>query len=188
MEINRIINSRRAVYPNQFERGNISEDTIKELLQNANMAPTHKMTQPWFFKVFKNTGKDALGQEMVKAMKSWDENNSVSSFKERKIIDKCEKSNCIIGVFMNRTETVSIPEWEEIAAVSMAVQNIWLSCTANNIGCYWSTPKYSIKMRNYFNLKENERSLGFMYLGKFNHSLLDIKTRTNIDEKTEWIL
>ena len=34
-----------------------------------------------------------------------------------------------------------VPEWEEIAAVSMAVQNMYLTCTANNIGCYWSSPK-----------------------------------------------
>jgi len=70
LEIDRIINNRRAVYPNQFQVGDISENTIKLLLQNANMAPTHKMTQPWFFKVFKNKGKGVLAKEMVKAMKS----------------------------------------------------------------------------------------------------------------------
>ncbi|MFB1027162.1 MAG: nitroreductase family protein [Flavobacteriaceae bacterium] len=188
MEIDRIINNRRAVYPNQFQVGDISENTIKLLLQNANMAPTHKMTQPWFFKVFKNKGKGVLAKEMVKAMKSSEEKGVNSSFKERKIIEKCEKTNCILGAFMTRTEAVSIPEWEEIAAVSMAVQNIWLSCVANNIGCYWSTPKFSFKMRDYFELKTNQRSMGFMYLGKFDHSLLEGKTRINIVEKTEWIL
>jgi nitroreductase len=34
-----------------------------------------------------------------------------------------------------------VPDWEEIAATSMAVQNMYLTCTANRIGCYWSSPK-----------------------------------------------
>ena len=188
MDINKLIAFRRAVYPSQFNKGEIDKETLEQLLENANMAPTHKMTQPWFFKVFKNRAKGSLAKEMVKALKSGDEKGATSNFKERKILDKCEKTNCIIGVFMSRTQGVSIPEWEEIAAVSMAVQNIWLTCTANNIGCYWSTPKYIDKMRDYFNLEPNERSMGFMYLGEFDHSLLDVKARANIDKKTEWML
>lgn len=188
MDINRIIKTRRAVYPSQFDQGDLNEGVIKELLQNANMAPTHKMTQPWFFKVFKNNGKDVLAKEMVRAMNIGNKIKSTNTLKSRKIIDKCSQSNCIIGIFMKRSEVISIPEWEEIAAVSMAVQNIWLSCVENNIGCYWSTPKYSKEMREFFKLEKNERSLGFMYLGKFDHSILDFKQRKNIEEKIEWII
>ena len=36
---------------------------------------------------------------------------------------------------MDRNTENLIPEWEEIAAVSMSVQNMWLTCTANEIGC-----------------------------------------------------
>ena len=43
---------------------------------------------------------------------------------------------------MNRDKQNRLPEWEEIAAVSMAVQNMWLTCYANNIGCYLSTPGF----------------------------------------------
>ena len=35
---------------------------------------------------------------------------------------------------MTKDESNRVPEWEEIAAVSMAVQNMWLSCYVNDIG------------------------------------------------------
>ena len=87
---------------------------------------------------------------------------------------------------MKRDSRKTVPEWEEIAATAMAVQNMWLTCAANNIGCYWSTPKYTSLMNDFFKLKDGERSLGFFYLGKFNHSKIEAKQRISIDDKTEW--
>ena len=89
---------------------------------------------------------------------------------------------------MKRDKENSVPEWEEIAATSMAVQNMWLTCTAHDIGCYWSTPKYVKKMNNFFKLKENERCLGFFYMGKYDHSDLISKERESVFDKTEWNL
>ena len=43
---------------------------------------------------------------------------------------------------MHRNLQNIVPEWEEIAATAMSVQNIWISCVDSNIGGYWSTPKY----------------------------------------------
>ena len=52
---------------------------------------------------------------------------------------------------MKRDEKKSIPEWEEIASVSMAVQNIWYRVT-HEIGCYWSSPKYANELSEFLNL------------------------------------
>ena len=114
----------------------------------------------------------------------------VYCFKEvkftKKILQKCEQSNCIIAIFMKRDPKESVPEWEEIAATAMAVQNIWLTCVEYEIGCYWTTPKYIDKMNDFFMLKENERCLGFFYMGKYDHSELESKERESIYVKTEW--
>ena len=37
---------------------------------------------------------------------------------------------------MSRDENEVIPEWEELAATSMSVQNMWLTCTSYDLGCY----------------------------------------------------
>jgi hypothetical protein len=41
-------------------------------------------------------------------------------------------------------------------------------------------------MNDFFNINEGERSLGFFYLGKFDHSKIIPKQRASIEDKTEW--
>ena len=60
--LNDIIRNRRSVYPNQFNGKTVSNEVIIELLLNANTAPTHRMTQPWFFKVFSEKSKLKLAK------------------------------------------------------------------------------------------------------------------------------
>ena len=60
MNINDIIQKRRAVYPNQYENAEIEDSFIRLLRKNANTAPTHKLTQPWFFKVYKGKSKVSI--------------------------------------------------------------------------------------------------------------------------------
>ena len=48
----KIIRSRKSVFPRQFNGSAIPSKIIYEILENANHAPSHRMTQPWFFKVY----------------------------------------------------------------------------------------------------------------------------------------
>ena len=186
MNINEIIRNRRAIYPTQYENGIVKKSFLKILLENANAAPTHKLTQPWFFKVYKGVSKDKLSKEMVKSYEATCKSEKVTTIKKKKIEEKCKKSNCIISIFMRKDLNNIVPEWEEIAATAMAVQNMWLTCTAYDIGCYWSTPKYLNTMNDFFKLEENEKCLGFFYLGIFTHSKVKSKKRKPIEKKTEW--
>jgi Nitroreductase len=56
-EINHLIRNRRSVFPKQFIAGKkIPDNIIEQILINATYAPTHKQTEPWFFKVFTGDG------------------------------------------------------------------------------------------------------------------------------------
>ena len=59
-----------------------------------------------------------------------------------------------------------LPEWEEIAATAMAVQNMYLTATAYEVGCYWSTPGMINHLREFLQLEENQKCIGLFYLGK----------------------
>ena len=59
--IDDIIQNRRSIYPSQFNDKPIKKSLINKLLENANMAPTHKLTQPWRFRVLQNKAKEDLG-------------------------------------------------------------------------------------------------------------------------------
>ncbi len=43
----------------------LSKNLIEKVIENSNYAPTHKLTQPWFFKVYSNNSKKELSDEMV---------------------------------------------------------------------------------------------------------------------------
>ena len=79
-----------------------------------------------------------------------------------------------------------LPEWEEIAATSMAVQNLWISCVDSNIGGYWSTPKYIHKLNDFLSLNKDEKCLGLFYLGVHNSNITKNIKRKSISEKIQW--
>ena len=185
--INNIIKNRRSVFPSQYNDSDVSNEIIQNLLNNANMAPTHRLTQPWRFKVLQKKAKNKLGDFLSKLYFSSTEPKSFSKFKQNKIKEKCLLSSAIIIICMQRDLNSTVPEWEEIASTSMAVQNMWLTCTANNVGCYWSSPKSIEKIGDFINLNIGERCLGFMYLGNYNSIENVPSKRDSINSKVEWI-
>ena len=125
--LNKIIRNRKTIYPIQFSNKELSKDIINEILENALHAPTHRMTQPWFFKVYKGGSKVKLSS-LIKEI----DQEKISKVKIDKFIEKINLSDTVISICMNRDKDNRVPEWEEIAAISMAVQNMWLSCYVNN--------------------------------------------------------
>ena len=180
-QVSNIIKKRKSIYPKQFNGKQIPKKIVIELLENANTAPTHKMTQPWFFKVFSNKSKMQLANELIKIQKI------TSPEIKTKLYTKFELTSYIICICMRRSEGAEIPEWEEIAATAMAIQNIWISCVnSQKIGGYWSTPKAHEKLSKFLKLKDNERCLGLFYLGIYDSDNNKQKLRKNIQYETSW--
>lgn len=188
MNINEVIRKRRSVFPAQYNGQPIAKEFIKVLLENANYAPTHKLTEPWRFKVVQGEAKDKLGKFLSDTYTDITSDEKFSPFKYKKIINNCKSASAIIAICMQRDLKERIPEWEEIASTAMAVQNMWLTCTANQIGCYWSSPNLINYMDDFFELDEGERCLGFFYIGTYtpDEEIPDSK-RSSIDEKVEWM-
>ena len=178
--LNSIIRNRKSIYPNDYTGDEIPDNLIREILLNANHAPTHRMTQPWFFKVYKNESK----QKLIDIVSKIDD-SKISKSKLDKFIQKINDSNTVISIFLNRDKKERLPEWEEIAAVSMAVQNMWLTCYVNNIGSYWSTPGFIHEYGNLIKLDNNQSSLGFFFMGVYDHKESP-KLRDDINTKVEW--
>ena len=63
--IEEIIRIRRAVYPNMFTGKKIDKKIIEKALENSNFAPSHKLTQPWLFKIFSGVSKKKLAEKMT---------------------------------------------------------------------------------------------------------------------------
>ena len=184
--LSKIIRERRSVYPNMFTGEIVSDEKIRVLLQNANWAPNHKMTEPWRFHVFSGEKLKSISNYLGR----WYKNNTpVDQFSEAKYLKTIQKplaASHVIVICMYRDMNEIVPEWEEIAAVACAVQNMWLSCSAMGLGGYWSTPKAILKARDFLGLRANEKCLGMMYIGVPKNPANSPGKRKAYEEKITW--
>ncbi|WP_261511134.1 nitroreductase family protein [Chryseobacterium paludis] len=161
-----IIEQRRSVFPKDYTETEISQEIIDEILNSATFAPNHKRTKPWRFKIFKGDEKAQLASEMQNIYKA---TQSEQTFLQKKYDDigfKINKANAVVSIVVNFSGM--LPEWEEIAAVSMAVQNMYLTSTANGVGCYWSSPVIVNHLKDSLTIAENQKCLGLFYMGRLD--------------------
>ncbi|WP_159023451.1 nitroreductase [Formosa sp. L2A11] len=184
MELKQIIQNRRSVFPDQYNSKPISKQVIMELLEAANWAPTHKRTEPWRFKVLEGETKINLGVFLAEKFK--ETADKFSEFKYNKIKRNSKNAGAIIAICMERDPEESIPEWEEVAATAMAVQNMWLTATDLGLGAYWSSPGLIASIGEFFTLKPNEKCLGFLFLGYYDGPNPE-RTPNPIEDKVEWL-
>lgn len=186
MNINEIIKNRRATPPRFLSKKEISKQTIQQLLENANWAPNHKKTEPWRFQVYTGESKQKLSNEIFDLLsKKIQEGAELNPQKVEKLKTTFERVPVVIAVILERDVAERIPEWEELAAVSMAVQNMWLTATALNLGAFWATPKFLPLLNEILTIKPDQKSLGFFYVGEV---ALDYPSpgRGDVHAKVEW--
>lgn len=179
-----LIKNRRSVFPPQYIEKELSKTDLERILEAANWAPTHKKTEPWRFKVLRGKSKEALGAFLSK--KYEDTDARPQQIKIKKLRANADQSAAVIAICMQRDTKESLPEWEEVAAVAMAVQNMWLCCTELGIGCYWSSPGIIKYMDEFFDMAVGEKCLGFLYMGYYDGDV-PVSTRNPISEKTVWL-
>ncbi|MDO5970716.1 nitroreductase [Flavivirga aquimarina] len=189
--ITTIIRKRRSIFADAFIKKEIPKNTLEEILTNATWAPTHKMTEPWRFIVFKEKYLKKLGYYMSEYYKDYyaeklSKDEAVK--KHHFLLEYPLNAACVIGLILVRNSKINLPEWEEIAAISSAVQNMALTCTAHNLGSYWSTSQGDIDYVKTMGLKDNEKSLGLFYIGHFDHvNHISKKKRTALYKKVTWL-
>jgi nitroreductase len=187
-EIKALIEDRRTIIPEMYSSRKVSTEIIKELLDAAKWAPTHRYTQPWHFKVFTGEGLRALAEFQSNAYREMN-GEGFDEEKFRKLAERPLLASAIIGICMKRDEAERDPEVEEIASVAIAVQNMMLVAAAHGIGSYWATGgiTYTQQMKDFMGLGEKDRFMGQLYLG-YPKEEWPRKTRRKPQEYfTEWM-
>ena len=186
--ISELIQNRRAVFPKFYVPGKpIDRTIIEQLLENANWAPTHKRTEPWRFHVFHSEESRRKLSDYLSDF--YKKNTPADLFSEEKMIGAGAnplRAGAVIAIVLHPDPAANLPEFEEIASVAMAVQNMWLSCAAIGLGSYWSTPRAALEANEFLKLQAGERCLGLFYLA-WHEMPADIEgKRGNVAEKTAW--
>lgn len=184
--ITNLIQNRRSVFPHQFTGEEVQQAVIEKILENANWAPNHKLTAPWRFKILRGGARERLAQFLVNDYLA---NTPLEEQKESKIKKMSENpvlSSCVIVICMQQHPSV-LPTWEEVAAVAMSVQNLWLSCATLGVGGYWSSPAAIERMGNFIDLAPDEICLGLFYLGCVANDAPTIGKRESLESKMVWL-
>jgi nitroreductase len=187
--LNDLIKNRRSVFQQQYSGEKVDDAVVKQMLENANWAPTHKYTEPWRFVVFTGDGIKSLAHhqsELYKRVTTAD-----GTYKEdryQNLLTKPMLSSHIIAVGMKRDEKKSLPEIEEIGAVFCAVENMHLTATAYGVGGYLSTGGITFfeEAKELFGLGKDDKLLGFFHVGVPKNSLPEGRRRP-LEEKITWV-
>jgi len=186
--INHIITTRRTIKPKMMANRDIPLDILQQMLENANWAPTHGMTEPWRFSVFMGAAREKLASFLAETYKAI---TPVEIFKPNKYEGMRENAMlapAVIAIGMKRQPSKKISELDEIQAVACAVQNMHLTATAHGLGGFWSTniAAVSSEMAAYIGLDKEDRALGLFYVG---YPKVDWPTgsRQPIEDKVRWV-
>ena len=190
-----LMKRRRSIMPYKFINEQIPNDKILQLVTCANYAPTHKLTFPWRFIVIDRTSHYKLHDITETVFKEYYAGDNCLSSKLKSLNDDVNNrwSNVshFIGICVKKSHKV--PEWEEIAAVSCAVQNMLLMAPCLGIACYWSswhsevtTSKEMLEFLG-MDIDNNDTCLGFLVLGQSKNKILYEKKIIPLDDITTWM-
>jgi nitroreductase len=187
-DVNELIRLRRSSFPRQYAAGKkVPDEIIGQMLENANWAPSHKQTEPWRFTVFTGEGLKQFAAFQANRYKAT-AGPAFAGDKYEKLLSNPLRCSHIISIGMKRHAGNGLPEVEEIAAVACAVQNMHLTATAYQLGCYWTTGgvTYDESAKAFFGLGASDKLLGFFYVGVIAVPS-PMGKRGPVTEKVNWV-
>lgn len=187
--IDQVIRTRRTVKPDKMNGKKIADETILELLVLADAAPTHAKTEPWRFVVYSGDKVKEFAKKHADLFKEHTPEASFTELKYNNLVNLGNNTSHIIIAWMKRVPTHKIPEVEEIAAVSAAIQNILLGATAKGIATFWSTGGMTLHpaLHQELSLGEEDLILAMLYLGYTDEPFKEPSRLIPLQEKIEWI-
>ncbi|MBS1730605.1 MAG: nitroreductase [Bacteroidetes bacterium] len=186
--LQKIIQQRRSIKPAQMNGRKIQDSEIEELLFLADLAPTHGHTEPWRFIIY----ADQALKDFCTAFSSlYQKYQSPEKFNEEKFIKMQnwhQHVSHLLVTYMHKGTNPKIPEQEEYAAVSAAIEHILLAATAKGMASFWSTsfPIYHDSLKQYLQLTENDILMGFISLGYSDWPWQPTKRMIPLNEKFSW--
>jgi nitroreductase len=189
LQVEKTIKNRRSIGWAKMNGKHVPDEKVNQLLALADWAPTHGRTEPWYFFVY---GGDALKQfGRTHADLYWqhtaEDKRQEATFE--KLLHNVDLASHLIIAVMKRGANPKIPQLEEIAAASAAVQNILLGATALGIATFWSTGGMTNNpaLKDHLQLGPDDIILGLLYMGYTDEPAKDGVRNIPLAEKVKWL-
>lgn len=174
-EILDFIKSRRSI-------GNLvapapNREQVEQAIEVALSAPDHKDLNPYRFIVLENQALNNLGTALKNAAMAQGET-------DEKTLTKAEnmplRAPMIIACVTDFKPHDKVPQWEQIAASSCAVQNLLLALMAQGFATVWRTGPLANApaIKQLFNVTADNQVIAFVYVGT---AVSTIPPRSKID-------
>lgn len=146
--------------------GDVSRETIAELIEAATWAPNHRMTQPWKFTVVTGTARERLGEVWGR-----DASAGIVDEKQRQAVFEGEKKKPLrapaLIIVSVRTAPDPVTAEEDLVATSAGVQNLLLAAHSKGLSAGWKTGKIvsSDAVKQFLGLERRDHIIAVVYLG-----------------------
>jgi nitroreductase len=142
-----------------------SEAELDTMFESAVRAPDHGRLRPWRFVVIEGDKRARFGELMADAMRNRVPDASGEMLDRERA--KPMRAPTIVVAAARVQKGHRIPEFEQIAAVAAAAQNIMLAAHAMGYGAMWKTgePAYDPVVKTALGLNTDDEIMGFLYLG-----------------------
>jgi nitroreductase len=188
--IDEVIQRRRTIKPPMMSDTPVLETDLRAVLESARWAPSHGLTEPWRFRIYRGPARQKLADALASLYETSLPPEEQKPGKADNLRSMPLKAPVTMIVWMARQTIEKIAELEEIEAVACAVQNMQLAATARGLGTFWSTPPflYRPEMNAWMGIGPKDRCLGIFYLGyPANPAEWPTGRRKPIEEKIEWV-
>ncbi len=165
-----IIEHRRDIRGNRFIDKEIDSNILNELLNSAIHAPSVGFSQPWEFVLIKELQKrELIYQEFKK------QNEKAKKIFKDKELYKDLKLEGIKESYLNIAVLYKKPNQEVLGqtvqkkmgeySVVCAIQNLWLTARAYNIGIGWVSILRPKKIKEILNISKEYKLVGYLCVG-----------------------
>jgi nitroreductase len=180
-----LIRTRRSINQAFLRPDPVAPHIIEEMLEAAMYAPSHGRTDPWRFTVFTGESRRALGETLAASYKL---GTPAEKYKpENETAQRERVWLAPVWISIGLQPSGKFPEWEEIAAVSCAVQNMNLVAASYELGCYWTSGMVTLHENTvkFVGLEPPAKTLGFLYIG-YPKETYPNSTQKDWREKVRW--
>ena len=135
------------------------------LFRAALRAPDHGYLRPWRFLTIEGEGRERLGELFVSAVLAKD--SQAPEAATTKARNMPMRAPLMVVVIAKLQAGHKVPEVEQLLSAGCAAHGILLAAHAQGLGAIWRTGDmaYDRTVAKGLGLAENERVVGFLYLG-----------------------
>lgn len=142
-----------------------SEEALENIYRAALRAADHGLLRPWRFLTIRGDSRDRLGELFAAAAQADDP--SATETRLDKLRQKPHRAPLIIVTISSPQDHPKVPAFEQELSAAAATQNMLVAAYAQGVGAMWRTGSmaYHEVVREGLGLSEEEKIIGFLYLG-----------------------